>query len=74
MLIPCLLHTLAQMQVNISMYMTKAFRTGPCINKCYFVLMTAVMTESYRIVNAVHLVYFTWNGILLDITFPILLA
>jgi len=36
--------------------------------------MTTVMTESYRIVNAMHLVYFTWNGILLDTTFPKLLA
>lgn len=73
-LIPHLLPTLARMQVNISKYMTKAFRTRPCINKCYFVLMTSVMTESYRAANAGHLVYFTWNGTPLDTTFPKLLA
>lgn len=73
-LIPHLLYALAWMYINISKYMTKAFGAGPCINKCYFVLMTAMMTESYRVVNAGHLVYFTWNGILLDMTFPKLLS
>mgnify|MGYP001852994397 FL=1 len=72
-LVSHLLSVLAQMKVKSpGKYMTEAFRTEPCINKCYFVLMTVVMTDSYRVV--VHLVYFTWNGLLLDITFPKLLV